>query len=54
MKYIHHPNDLKQGLAICLEEIERQIRKVEYETQKANDRGAERESALGIANAIRL
>jgi len=27
---------------------------VEYETQKANDRGAERESALGIANAIRL
>jgi len=54
LKYIHHPNDLKQGLAICLEEIERQIRKVEYETQKANDRGAERESALGIANAIRL
>ena len=51
--YIEHPSSLKKGLVLCMKLIARQLRKVAYEKQKADDRYIERESALGIANAIR-
>jgi len=39
---------------LCSESIARQIRKHEYKNQLGDEKIVERQSALGIANAIRL
>jgi len=54
LNYINNLTDLKRGLEVCLQVVGRQMRKIDYQNTKADERIVERQSALGISNAIRL